>query len=131
MRLSIQHLFPPLIQLCTLKHRRQHASEAVRIQFLLAPFHALRVSIYLSQAFKKIHFLEYTCQPSAGCCPVVLVPSAPATPAPAPTTQAPKMILVQLTTCPGTNTPPVSSCGSCPTGYSCAPLLGACCPGIF
>ncbi|KAI6243974.1 hypothetical protein M3Y99_00065000 [Aphelenchoides fujianensis] len=68
---------------------------------------------------------QYNCQPAVGCCPVILMP---ATSAPATTTAASKMILVQLTTCPGSSTPPIGSCGSCPSGYSCAPLLGACCP---
>ncbi|KAI6209210.1 hypothetical protein M3Y96_00197300 [Aphelenchoides besseyi] len=68
---------------------------------------------------------KYTCQPSVGCCPVILVP---ATSAAITTTTAPKMILVQLSSCPGTNTQPIASCGSCPPSYQCVPYLGACCP---
>lgn len=72
----------------------------------------------------------YTCQPNIGCCPAIFSIVQPA-PAPAPTTTAapqPKSIVIQLQTCPSTNSQPISSCGSCPTGYICAPLLGACCP---
>ncbi|KAI6227201.1 hypothetical protein M3Y95_00701700 [Aphelenchoides besseyi] len=68
---------------------------------------------------------QYTCQPSVGCCPVILVPASSAA---ITTTTSPKMILVQLSSCPGTNTQPVASCGSCPPSYQCVPYLGACCP---
>ncbi|CAD5230433.1 unnamed protein product [Bursaphelenchus okinawaensis] len=72
----------------------------------------------------------YTCQPNVGCCPVIsVVPAAPTpAPTPAPVAQTPQTIVLQLTSCPASNSQPVSSCGSCPTGYICAPLLGACCP---
>ncbi|CAD5233615.1 unnamed protein product [Bursaphelenchus xylophilus] len=73
----------------------------------------------------------YTCQPNVGCCPIISIvpPPAPApTPAPTPAPVPTQTIVLQLTTCPASNSQPVSSCGSCPTGYICAPLLGACCP---
>ncbi|ETN69056.1 EB module [Necator americanus] len=53
------------------------------------------------------------CVQGLGCCPV-------------PVNQPKEAI--QITLCPGSFSPPLGSCGSCPTGTSCSPAINACCP---
>lgn len=84
-------------------HRLPHVIHPVR-----------RVS--LLNEMLKTHFLAYQCQENIGCCPIIPNRGGSLLP--------PTSISVSL--CPDYS-PPVGSCNSCPSGYSCNQNLGGCC----
>ncbi|CAI4223482.1 unnamed protein product [Auanema sp. JU1783] len=58
-----------------------------------------------------------SCAPGIGCCPL---PIGNINEKPQPT--------IQITLCPGSYSPPVGTCGSCPTGTLCNQNMKMCCP---
>ncbi|CAJ0609653.1 unnamed protein product [Cylicocyclus nassatus] len=58
------------------------------------------------------HEAPYSLVPGTGCCPAT-VREQPA---------------VQIALCPGSFSPPLGACGSCPSGTSCNMAINACCP---
>ena len=112
-------IFCPHTHACkhtNVRNRLQSAMAAARIRSPRAPFLALRVGRKQPKIVsnRRLCLLEYACQPSVGCCPIVVAPA----PAPAPTTTTQKTIYIQIAACPDAS-PPIASCGSCPTGYTC------------